>query len=61
MPSFPKPTWSDRRGRVLLYRGDAREILACFPAGSVSFVFTDPPYGHNNNNNNDLIHRRRDR
>jgi len=25
-------------------------------AGSVDFVFTDPPYGHNNNND-DLIHR----
>jgi site-specific DNA-methyltransferase (adenine-specific) len=57
MPAFPKPTWSDRRGRVLLYHGDALDVLARFPDGSVSFVFTDPPYGHNNNNG-DLIHRR---
>jgi DNA modification methylase len=32
------------------------ERLRELPDGSVDFVFTDPPYGHNNNNG-DLIHR----
>src|SRR5690349_16651175 len=41
----------------ILYRADAREILPQLAAGSVDFIFTDPPYGHNNNNG-DLIHRR---
>lgn len=44
---------------ITVYLGDCREILtvaAC--SGSVDFIFTDPPYGHNNNNNGDLIHRR---
>jgi DNA modification methylase len=55
--SFPRATWTARNGRVRLYRGDAIKILRRFPSGSVSMVFTDPPYGHNNNNG-DLIHRR---
>ena len=38
-----------------LWLGDCREILPAL--GTVDFVFTDPPYGHNNNNG-DLIHRR---
>jgi len=38
--------------------GDCLEVMAGMEAGSVDFIFTDPPYGHNNNNNGDLIHRR---
>ncbi len=42
---------------ITLYNADARAILPNLAAGSIDFVFTDPPYGHNNNNNGDLIHR----
>ena len=42
---------------ITLYHGDARAILPTLASGSVDFVFTDPPYGHNNNNGGDLIHR----
>ena len=42
---------------ITLYNADARAILPNLAAGSIDFVFTDPPYGHNNNNG-DLIHRR---
>lgn len=41
---------------ITIYHADAREVLPTLEAGSVDFVFTDPPYGHNNNNG-DLIHR----
>ncbi len=41
---------------ITLYNADARAILPNLEAGSIDFVFTDPPYGHNNNNG-DLIHR----
>jgi DNA modification methylase len=51
-----KPYYSDEF--VTLYLGDCREIAPTLDAGSVDFVFTDPPYGHNNNNNGDLAHRR---
>lgn len=37
--------------------GDSRELIRSLADGSVDFVLTDPPYGHNNNNNGDLIHR----
>jgi DNA modification methylase len=33
------------------------EMLPTLPPGSIDFIFTDPPYGHNNNNG-DLIHNR---
>ncbi len=45
-------------GGARLILADCREALPALTAGSVDFIFTDPPYGHNNNNNNDLIHRR---
>jgi DNA modification methylase len=41
----------------ILHHGDCLEVMAGMEAGSVDFIFTDPPYGHNNNNNGDLIHR----
>lgn len=41
-----------------LYRGDCLDWLRSLPDGSVDFIFTDPPYGHNNNSNGDLAHRR---
>ena len=41
---------------ITIYCGDARDVLPTFPTGSIDFIFTDPPYGHNNNNG-DLIHR----
>jgi DNA modification methylase len=43
---------------ITIYHGDCREVLPGMADGSVDFIFTDPPYGHNNNNNGDLIHRR---
>jgi DNA modification methylase len=42
---------------ITLYNADARAVLPALADGSIDFVFTDPPYGHNNNNG-DLIHRR---
>jgi len=54
---FPQPDWSDERGRVLLYRADARELLPRLPDASVDMVFTDPPYGHNNNNKGLIANR----
>jgi site-specific DNA-methyltransferase (adenine-specific) len=35
-------------GNTTLYLGDCREFLPTFAPGSVDFIFTDPPYGHNN-------------
>jgi DNA modification methylase len=60
VPKIPqrdlKPYWTTRDGEsVKLYLGDALKLLPQFPAKSVDFVFTDPPYGHNNNDG-DLIH-----
>ena len=58
MPKIPSklgPVYS--KDGIVLYLGDSREILPTLPAGSIQFIFTDPPYGHNNNNG-DLIHRR---
>lgn len=43
-------------GGQRLILGDCLEVLPTLEAGSVDFVFTDPPYGHNNNNG-DLIAR----
>ena len=43
---------------VTLYLGKAEDVLPTLAAGSIDFIFTDPPYGHNNNNNGDLIARR---
>ena len=45
-------------GNCTLYNADCRDVLPTLTDGSVDFIFTDPPYGHNNNNNGDLIHRR---
>jgi site-specific DNA-methyltransferase (adenine-specific) len=41
---------------ITIYCADARHILPTLQTGSIDFIFTDPPYGHNNNNG-DLIHR----
>ncbi len=41
---------------ITLWHADCRNVLPRWPSGSVDFIFTDPPYGHNNNNG-DLIHR----
>ncbi len=41
----PSPTRAGTaRGRVHLYRLDAREVLAALPVGSISVLLTDPPY-----------------
>ena len=50
-----KPYYQD--DAVTIYHGDCREILPTLGDGSVDFIFTDPPYGHNNNDG-DLAHRR---
>jgi len=52
-----QPYWQSRDGSIVLYHGDALDVLAGLPDASVDMVFTDPPYGHSNNNG-DLIHRR---
>lgn len=49
-----KPYYQD--DAVILYHGDAREIVPRLADASVDFIFTDPPYGHNNNDG-DLAHR----
>jgi site-specific DNA-methyltransferase (adenine-specific) len=33
---------------IAVYHADARDLLPLLVDGSVDFVFTDPPYGHNN-------------
>ena len=43
---------------VELICGDCLDVMRGMADGSVDFIFTDPPYGHNNNNNGDLIARR---
>ncbi len=51
-------TWREEIiGGARLIMADCREVLPTLATGSVDFIFTDPPYGHNNNNNGDLIHR----
>jgi DNA modification methylase len=44
-------------GAATLFLGDSRDVLPTLTNGSVDFIFTDPPYGHNNNNG-DLIAKR---
>lgn len=39
-----------------LFQGDCLGFMRTLESGSIDFIFTDPPYGHNNNNN-DLILR----
>ena len=34
---------------ITIYHGDCRDVLPSLPNGSIDFVLTDPPYGHNNN------------
>ena len=41
-------------GGIAIYKADCRQVMASLADGSVSMVFTDPPYGHNNNDG-DLI------
>jgi DNA modification methylase len=54
--SLPDPYYADAESGIVLYNADARELLPLLDDGSIDFIFTDPPYGHNNNNG-DLIHR----
>ncbi len=42
------------KNNIVLYHGDCREVLPALADGSIDFIFTDPPYGHNNNDG-DLI------
>jgi DNA modification methylase len=35
-------------GLATLYLGDARTVVPNLPTGSVTLLWTDPPYGHNN-------------
>ena len=53
--SLPAPYYE--RDGIVLYHGDCLALLPELPSGSVDFIFTDPPYGHNNNNG-DLIANR---
>lgn len=48
--------WESSDRRIRLYRGDCLEILPRLRAGSIDFVFMDPPYGHNQGDG-DLAHR----
>ena len=50
-----EPTYQSDDGQVKLYLADCLEVLPTLAAGSVDFVFTDPPYGHKNNDSEDLI------
>jgi site-specific DNA-methyltransferase (adenine-specific) len=43
---------------ITLFLGDCREILPTLDAGSIDFIFTDPPYGHKYNDDDDLAARR---
>lgn len=38
------PYYEDSRG-IVIYHGDAREILPALPKNSVDLIVTDPPYG----------------
>jgi DNA modification methylase len=50
------PYYENADGSVKIYHADCLDVLKELEAGSVDFIFTDPPYGHNNNDG-DLIHR----
>lgn len=50
--SLPTPYYEEEG--IVIYYGDARDILP--QLGPVDMIFTDPPYGHNNNNNGDVCH-----
>lgn len=54
--TLPAPYYS--RDGITIYCADCLAILPELPSGSVDFIFTDPPFGHNNNNNGDLIANR---
>jgi len=41
---LPKPDWSTADGRVVLYQGDALNLIPQLPQGIVDAVVTDPPY-----------------
>jgi site-specific DNA-methyltransferase (adenine-specific) len=41
----PSPYWSSPDGRVVLYRGDCRDVLPMIAPESVALLLTDPPYG----------------
>lgn len=43
-----KPYFEDSRAGIVLYHGDAREVLPTLPSESIDLLFTDPPYGHKN-------------
>lgn len=38
------PYWQSRDGRIVLYLGDCREVMATLADKSVDHVITDPPY-----------------
>ncbi|WP_326823314.1 DNA-methyltransferase [Streptosporangium sp. NBC_01756] len=42
MSAIREPYWSDEHAAI--YHGDAREVLAEMPAGSVDCIITSPPY-----------------
>lgn len=42
MTALRDPYWSD--GQATIYHGDARQVLAEMPAGSVDCIVTSPPY-----------------
>lgn len=42
------PYYEDTKAGIVIYCGDAREVLPGLPDESVDVVWTDPPYGHAN-------------
>jgi site-specific DNA-methyltransferase (adenine-specific) len=42
VPNAPQPYWTD--GRVTLYHGDCRDVIASLPRPIANTVLTDPPF-----------------
>ncbi|KKN69301.1 hypothetical protein LCGC14_0442960 [marine sediment metagenome] len=45
MQVLPKPYFKSADGRIILYNGDAAEIMSLLPDKDIKAIITDPPYG----------------
>lgn len=45
----PDSYWRSRCGRFSVHCADALGVMPLLADGTINFVITDPPYGHNNN------------